>query len=761
MNNMWNWKSIYSDKYKLITAIEILFFIIYGISVLTAKKTDYFFIGEDIILNMNGEQTEQNYIEEGEEGEFSFITPPVNLNKGIYQIVIRYRTDGENNKCDILSVSNGAYSIFYDDIVLSPYSTRSEFCIWANDQLESVQVRVNYGNIGSLEIDRIQVSRAWNSSLYLMFKFGILLAVLNGICFYFVNKKKINADRIVIVGLLGTVIIASSGLFMEYNVIGHDLDFHLLRIEGLKDGWLSGTFPVRIQPNWANGWGYPVSVMYGDLSLVFPAILRIIGMPVQDAYKWFVFLVNLGTAVCSYYCFKKISKNKYIGLICSIIYTLSVYRMCCIYIRAAVGEYTAMLFLPLIILCFYYAFMEPVENENYGRHIWEPVLGFTGLIQTHILTCQMAAIFIIILCMIAWRKVLQKKVFVYLVKIVSVTVLINLWFLVPFLQYMREDFNVFSLEFDGRIQRRGITFQELIAPIYNGIYGYRWDEILSLSDKFPISIGSTFLIGAVVLLLLLDGWKCLSLKKAAIVVLGMMSLSVFMATNMFPYNFINSFSSILGEVIGEVRLPYRYLSISGVLGTLVICFLLCEIRKRWSKNIVLVFTAALCLLAAFQASSYIYQVMFHRGVSYKYDEAALNTGNLVGDEYLYVGSNTWIPFQDNAAHGYHTDINGFWKKGNQVTVSAMATGEKPYVTIPLFYYVGYEAHDVNTNEKLEIFRSEDNNRIGISLSEEYGGTFRIQFKEPWYWRMAEIISLITILLLWYYPQKRIDITNED
>lgn len=759
---MRDWKNIiHIDKYKLITVIEILLFIIYGISILTSKKTDYYFIDEEIILDADGEKKEQNYINGEEEGEFSFTTPAVSLDQGIYQITIYYKTDSESNECDILSVSDGAYSIFYDHVVLSPHSTCSKFCIWANNHLESVQVKVDYGNTGSLEIDRVQISRAWNSSLYLMFKFGCMLVAVNGLSFIFLKGKGIKADKIIVAGILGASVIASAGLLMEYHVTGHDLDFHLLRIEGLKDGLLAGAFPVRIQPNWVNGWGYPVSVMYGDLTLFFPAVLRIIGMPIQNAYKWFVFFVNLGTALCSYYCFKKISQNKYTGLTCSILYTLSVYRMCCIYVRAAVGEYTAMMFLPLIILSFYYAFMEASDNGDYGRHMWEPVLGFTGLIQTHVLTCQMAGIFIIILCVIAWRKVLQKKVFAYLAKIVTVTVLTNLWFLVPFLQYMGEDLNILSEGFDGKIQRRGITVQELIAPIYNGVYGYRWDETLSLSDKFPISLGSTFLVAALVFLLLLDGWKSKRIKKASVVVMALMSLSIFMATNLFPYNGIDSMSSTLGEVIGKVKLPYRYLSIGSALGALLCCFVVIEIRKRWSRDLVRVFVVALCMIAVFQASSYVYQVMFHRGIIYKYDEAALDTGNLVGSEYLYIGSNTRDPFQDNAAHGYHTDIDGFWKKENQATVSTKVTGDKPYVTVPLFYYIGYEARDAETDKKLEIFRSEDNNRIGVRLWEGYSGTFRVQFKEPWYWRFAEIISLLTVLVLWFGLPRRIDVADEN
>ena len=59
---------------------------------------------------------------------------------------------------------------------------------------------------------------------------------------------------------------------------GHDISFHLMRIEGLAEGLKMGQFPVKIQPAWYEGFGYGCSVFYGDLFLYIPACLRLLGV---------------------------------------------------------------------------------------------------------------------------------------------------------------------------------------------------------------------------------------------------------------------------------------------------------------------------------------------------------------------------------------------------------------------------------------------------------------------------------------------------
>ena len=134
-------------------------------------------------------------------------------------------------------------------------------------------------------------------------------------------------------------------LLTDILLPGHDLMSHLNRIEGLAQGMQDGQFPVKIQLFWLMCRGYATSVFHGDLFLYFPAVLRFLGVSVQGAYKCYVVAVNLATAAISCFCLGKMLQNRWAGLL----YTMSGYQLISLYIRAAVGEYTAMAFLPLIV----------------------------------------------------------------------------------------------------------------------------------------------------------------------------------------------------------------------------------------------------------------------------------------------------------------------------------------------------------------------------------------------------------------------------
>lgn len=153
-------------------------------------------------------------------------------------------------------------------------------------------------------------------------------------------------------------------IFIPYLVRGHDIRFHLMRIEALKDGLLSGAFPVKIQPTWLNGNGYPVSILYPDLFLYIPALLRLLGLSLQTVYKIYIMLINGVTIGFSYWSFRRMSGRRALGLLGSFIYTLSIYRLTNIYTRAAVGEYTAMAFLPLVLYAMWRIYKEEDLQKN-------------------------------------------------------------------------------------------------------------------------------------------------------------------------------------------------------------------------------------------------------------------------------------------------------------------------------------------------------------------------------------------------------------
>lgn len=127
----------------------------------------------------------------------------------------------------------------------------------------------------------------------------IALYIIFGL--YFLSNRKCSTNIIIAFVLIYGVVLASYPLFSDYLIDGHDLRFHLYRIEGLKAGLQSGQFPVRIDPVHNAGYGYATATMYPNLFLYFPAILRLRGVSMVMSYQILLISINTLTALIMYY----------------------------------------------------------------------------------------------------------------------------------------------------------------------------------------------------------------------------------------------------------------------------------------------------------------------------------------------------------------------------------------------------------------------------------------------------------------------------
>lgn len=65
------------------------------------------------------------------------------------------------------------------------------------------------------------------------------------------------------------------------------------------------------------------------------------------------------------------------------------------------------------------------------------------------------------------------------------------------------------------------------------------------------------------------------------------------------------------------------------------------------------------------------------------------------------------------------------------------------ILFPILYYSGYQAKDLAGRGRLETAIG-DNGRVAVTIPPGYSGTFQVGFSEPLLWRVAEVISLITL-----------------
>ncbi len=346
----------------LVLSIELLALGIYYGRLSAKEYTDYFVAGNELDAQYG-------------DGEafLQFQTSGVMLEQGIYDITVQYTASG-GGTVEVFGDIRNSRSIWSDTIRYIPEKKGVTFSIWVNEKTKGVGVAIRPDG-GEILVDYVKIGRAWNSGLYLTLVLALKLLLLDGGVLLLLYGGRLRNYSVQIWGIAGITLICSVGLFGRYLTYGHDMVFHLNRIEGLKDGLLSGMFPVRVQPTWNNGWGYAVSVMYGDLTLWLPALMRMAGFTLQTTWKTFLITVNLLTAVISYYSFYKIGRDKYAALAASLLYCTGMYRLACIYVRAAVGEFTVMMFLPLVVLGFWYAFDGEEMEERYGEKLAAPVIG--------------------------------------------------------------------------------------------------------------------------------------------------------------------------------------------------------------------------------------------------------------------------------------------------------------------------------------------------------------------------------------------------
>ncbi|WP_026491138.1 hypothetical protein [Butyrivibrio sp. XPD2002] len=118
-----------------------------------------------------------------------------------------------------------------------------------------------------------------------------------------------------------------------------------------------------------------------------------------------------------------------------------------------------MRFIPLIILA---AFELLVDNKNKLIPVYL-VTGFTGLIETHVLSTLMISIFFGIFILVYFKKTFNKTTIFVLLKSALLTIFINAGFLVPFIDYYVSVPMSATSGGITTIQNQGAFFSQLIS----------------------------------------------------------------------------------------------------------------------------------------------------------------------------------------------------------------------------------------------------------------------------------------------------------
>lgn len=559
------------------------------------------------------------------------------------------------------------------------------------------------------------------------------------ICLLFfseINFDNIEKDKKSHVFSLIIIILFSSYLLIFNGIpLGHDFSFHLMRIEGIADELKRGHFPVRMQPLWLNGYGYPVSIYYGDILLYIPAVLRLIGISLSNAYKIYCFIINIGSVIISFFCFKIIFKSNKNGLILSLIYNTASYKLLDIYVRTAVGEYTALMFLPIISLAFYNLIYK--ENFNILNNATILAVGMTGLILTHILSTELICITLVIVCIIYWRKILRKQTLICLAIAVLETLLFSAFFVIPFIDYfINVPVKVSQLN-EMKIQNKAINIIELFL-FFRNPWGY--DSEL-LKNRMLLTPGLPLMF---ILITGLIYYFILKKNNTLIKLLIISLITILFSSKLFPWDFISN--TRVGKLLCQIQFAWRWLGITIIFLTLISGYILIlseeNIYLFKSKIRINIDSVLICLVLINTVTFSLHYLIHAEYKSFKDYTYLENNKPVEGAEYIRQGTD--IDNLNNDIVVENVSITNIERNGNSFIFNANSTKEG-YIELPVFNYKGYQAITDN-NKHLSIVDG-TNNVIRINIPENFDSTISVIFKESLIWKLSSLVSLFSVIII--------------
>lgn len=674
----------------------------------------------------------------------------ISLGAGVYRLELSYESAGDTNA--MCNVKDG--TVYYGGLLCNGehmYAAldHTSYDFWLFEPTEELSVTIDYSGQESLTTGNLRIVETnllWTRYLTILLAISALILWTLWYQKRDAQKEKKERRHVVIFGIGVIAFLASIPYLYDGMISGADLTYHLQRIEGVKDGLLTGQFPVRLEPRWVFDHGYANGIFYCNLLLYFPAALRMLGFTVTESYLLYCIALNIATAAIAWYCFGKMFRDDVVGLACSGLYTLSIFRVYRLLGTGAVGEGSAFTFFPLVLYGIYLIF-EGKKEEREFRNSWIVLgLGYAGLVQTHVLSCEIAALMTVLLCLVYLPKLFEKERFLKCVQGAFFALGLSLWYLVPFLDYyFTQDVKIRHAS-ARTIQERGVTFVQELQTFWNF-----HDTAASTTERMqythPVGPG-LFLIAGVFLLLLLLFLEVIprgkeTEKSFAIRSAGLGCLVLWMATDTFPWDALQMTSQTAATLVSSLQFPYRFIGWGMTFLIVVVGYLLSFFRKNqkmfYRMGLVIVMTAV--------ATSYVYLIDAEdesTGAIHLYNRESMGFGYISGEEYLIYGTDSSALSFAKPKADEGIGISEYEKKGLRATFFCEnSLDTQGTVKLPVLLYKGYNASG-DGGEPLEI-TDDGSHLLGLSVPAGYSDRITVKFTEPWYWRVAELITLTVVV----------------
>lgn len=543
---------------------------------------------------------------------------------------------------------------------------------------------------------------------------------------YCKEKEIINYILIIIASIIISIPLANKNL----NIYRDDGVQHICRIIGTEQTLADKQFLPMIMSNLCNNFGYSWNIFYSPLTAYMSVVFRIFNFSYVNCLKLCMFVIVLLSGITMYKFALRITKNKKLATLASIIYILAPYRITDMYIRTALAELASFIFIPIVFEGLYI-----IVNEE--KKSYKLALGAAGLILTHQVIAMYTAIICFVYLIVFFKKLKSKTVLKNIGVNLLFCILMTSFYWVGLLQhYLNTSYEVFV---PGRMEREEVLI----------FYKAKFSQLF-ITNSEQTMIYAIGLLSVIGLVLTPIAYKKIpeEYKKTYMFFLITGVILIGMTLSIFPFE-------RLPQALTMLQFTFRLFTFTSFFFAFVVATNFAMLIKNFKTfDIVVLLTISVLLLVPYKSKLYFNlqenEERLINGVRVTENTGRVHAG-MASMEYLPTKAFKNLKHIANrkdeviVLDNDEAVISDYTKQNSNMNCRISNINKETTIELPYIYYLGYRVY---ANDQEIKYTESDNGLIQINIAQDsqikvkYLGTNEMLISYA-----VSIISFATIIVL--------------